>query len=153
MKSIVWSGAVAIEVFRAEVVYLITNSKGYLYDEIENILKDDLGMKDAAAISFSKEIRKCLDEEDDVLPPGLTLDIPCSLGGRDIFVIFEGTPKTLKDGVIIHELYHATRHICRNRGVDDEETEAYMQEYLYEKFKEHIACLGKAKKEKEEKKE
>ena len=30
MKSIVWSGAVAIEVFRAEVVYLITNSKGIL---------------------------------------------------------------------------------------------------------------------------
>lgn len=153
MKSVVWSGAISIDMFHSEVVFLITNSKGYLYDEIENVLKDDLGMKEAAASSFSKEIRSCLDEEEEVLPPGLTLDIPCSLGGRDIFVIFNGTPKTLKDNVIIHELYHATRHICRNRGVDDEETEAYMQEYLYEKFKEQIACFGKVKKEKEEKKE
>lgn len=134
--------------FHAEVAFIITTSKAYLYNDIESVLKDDLGMKENVANGFSKEIRKILDDEEDILSPGLTLDIPSCVGGRGVFVIFNGTPKTLKEGVIIHELHHATRHICRDRGVDDDETEAYMQEYLYEQLKEQIASLGKEKKEK-----
>lgn len=144
-----YSGAVAIDMFRSEVVFLITNSKNGLYEDIEDILNDDLGMEESEAKEFSKEIRKCLENEE-FLPLGLTLDIPLSTGARDIFIIFEGTPKTLKDSVVVHELYHATRHICHSRGVDDEETEAYMLEYLYEKFKEKIACLSKVRKENKE---
>lgn len=141
----VYSGAIAIDIFRSEVVFLITNSKDGLYEDIENILKDDLNMEESIAKEFSKEIRRYLDDEK-FLPLGLTLDISLSTGARDIFIIFEGTPKTLKDSVAVHELYHATRHICRDRGVDDEETEAYMLEYLYEKFKEQITCINKTKK-------
>ncbi len=78
------------------------------------------------------------------------MNIQCSTGAKDIFVIFSGTPKSLKDGVIIHELHHAARQICEDRGVEDKETEAYMQEYLYDKIKECITDFLKGKKENKE---
>lgn len=147
MKAEIWAGGIGIDVFRAEVIVIITNSKGYLYEDIENVLQDDLGIEKNIAKEFSKEIKRYLDDEE-VLPPGVTLDIPCSTGGREVFVILDGTPKSIKDSVVVHEMYHATRNICRDRGVDDEETEAYMQEYLYDKFKEQVSDFLKSKKEK-----
>lgn len=32
--------------------------------------------------------------------------------------------------VLIHELTHAMQYICRSKGIDDIETEAYLMEYL-----------------------
>lgn len=60
----------------------------------------------------------------------MTLDIEGLTGGRDVFVIFDGTPKTVTKEVIIHEMVHAMQCICDTRGIDDMETEAYMVEYL-----------------------
>ncbi len=123
------SCAIHIDMFYSEVIVLITNSKDYLYNEVESVLSDDLGMKKEYAKGFAPEIQKYLDEEN-VLPPGMTLDIEGLTGGRDVFVIFEGTPKTVTKEVIIHEMVHAMQCICDTRGIDDRETEAYMVEYL-----------------------
>lgn len=60
----------------------------------------------------------------------MTLDIESLTGGRDVFVIFDGTPKTVTKEVIIHEMVHAMQCICNTRGIDDRETEAYMVEYF-----------------------
>ena len=81
------------------------------------------------AKDFASEIQKYLDEEN-VLPPGMTLNIESSTGGKDVFVIFDGTPKTVTKEVIIHEMVHAMQCICDTKGIDDRETEAYMVEYL-----------------------
>lgn len=144
-KGKIWSGVIDVEIFHSEVIWFITNSKDFLYEDVEKVLSEDLGMTDKYAKEFSKEIRKYLDE-DEVLPPGETLDILCSTGGRDFFVIFNGTPNTIDTEVIIHEFHHATTDICKERGIKDEETEAYMQEYLYHRFKEQITNLYKSKK-------
>lgn len=123
------SCAIHIDMFYSEVIVLITNSKDYLYNEVESVLSDDLGMKEEYAKDFAPEIQKCLDEEK-VLPPGITMDIESITGGRDVFVVFEGTPKTVTKEVIIHEMVHAMQCICDTRGIDNRETEAYMVEYL-----------------------
>lgn len=128
-KEKICSCAIHIDMFYSEVIVLITNSKDYLYNEVESVLSDDLGMKKECAKDFASEIQKYLDEEN-VLPPGMTLDIESITGGRDVFVIFDGTPKTVTKEVIIHEMVHAMQCICDTRGIDDRETEAYMVEYL-----------------------
>lgn len=87
MKANIWSGVIDLEIFHSEVIFIITNSKDYLNQEIVKVLSEDLGMKDKYANEFSAEIRKSLDE-DEVLPPGQLLDVPCSTGGRDFFLIF-----------------------------------------------------------------
>ena len=123
------SCAIHIDMFYSEVIVMMTTSKEYLYNEVESVLSDDLGMKEESAKDFASEIQKYLDEEK-VLPPGITMDIESITGGRDVFVVFEGTPKTVTNEVIIHEMVHATQCICDTRGIDDRETEAYMVEYL-----------------------
>lgn len=128
-KEKICSCAIHIDMFYSEVIVLITNSKDYLYNEVESVLSDDLGMKEESARDFASEIQKYLDEEK-VLPPGITMDIESITGGRDVFVVFEGTPKTVTKEVIIHEMVHAMQCICDTRGIDDRETEAYMVEYL-----------------------
>ena len=128
-KEKICSCAIHIDMFYSEVIVLITNSKDYLYNEVESVLSDGLGMKEESAKDFASEIQKYLDEEK-VLPPGITMDIESITGGRDVFVIFEGIPKTVTKEVIIHEMVHAMQCICDTRGIDDRETEAYMVEYL-----------------------
>ena len=128
-KNKICSTAIHIDMFCSEVIVMITTSKEYLYEEVENVLSEDLGMKKEYAKDFAPEIQKYLDEEN-VLPPGMTLNIESSTGGRDVFIIFDGTPKTITKEVIIHEMVHAMQCICDIRGVDDRETEAYMVEYL-----------------------
>lgn len=128
-KNKICSAAIHIDMFRSEVVVMITTSKEYLYEEVENVLSEDLGMKSEWAKDFASEIQKYLAEEI-VLPPGMTLDIEGLTGGRDVFVIFDGTPKTITKEVIIHEMVHAMQCICDVREIDDKETEAYMVEYL-----------------------
>lgn len=128
-KDKIFSSIISIDIFYSEVIVMITTSKEYLYEEVESVLSEDLGMKNEWAKDFASEIQKNLDEEK-VLPPGMTLDIEGSTGGRDVFIIFDGTPKTVTKEVIIHEMTHAMQCICDTRGIDDRETEAYMVEYL-----------------------
>lgn len=123
------SCAIHIDMFYSEVIVMMTTSKEYLYNEVESVLSDDLGMREENAKDFASEIQKYLDEEK-VLPPGITMDIESITGGRDVFVVFEGTPKTVTKEVIIYEMVHAMQCICDTRGIDDRETEAYMVEYL-----------------------
>lgn len=128
-KNKICSCVIPIGMFNSEVIVMTTTSKEYLYEEVENVLSEDLGMKSEWAKDFASEIQKYLDEEK-VLPPGMTLDIEGLTGGRDVFVIFDGTPKTIIKEVIIHEMIHAMQCICGTKGIDDRETEAYMVEYL-----------------------
>ena len=72
--------------FYSEVIVMTTTSKEYLYKEVENVLSEDLGMKNEWAKNFASEIQKYLDEEK-VLPPGVTLDIEGLTGGRDVFIV------------------------------------------------------------------
>lgn len=131
------------DVFRSSVLCLIASNKKYLYDEIPNVLSEDFGILKEDIGYFTKKLRKCLDEEGDILPLGMTIDIDAPKGGVLIFVIFDGTPKTVAKETIIHEMCHVMQNICRYRGIEDNETEAYLLEYLCHKFFEQIANFNK----------
>lgn len=139
----IYSNSIQVELFDKEVVILITNSKDFLHDDIEKVLSEDLGMVEECAKEFAKEIQEILEEEN-FLPLGLTTTITTKQGYKDIFCIFEGTsPKAISKEVIIHEMFHAMKSICKSAGVDDEETMAYMLEYLCKKFFEIVDAFGK----------
>ena len=128
-KDKIWSMGIPVDIFRRDVAVIITNSREFLQEEIESVLKDDLLMESNYAKEFANVRREELKIEDP-FPLGLTYVIQSSDSGKGTFVILNGTPKTLSKTVIIHEMYHAMRKICKDRGVDDEETEAYLLEFM-----------------------
>ena len=137
------SNNIPVDMFNKEVIILITNSKGYLQDEIEGVLAEDLGMRDDIAKEFADELKDILKEED-FLFPGTTITLTTNKGYTDVFCIFNGdSPKSVPKEVIIHEMFHAMRSICKTSGVDDEETMAYMLDYLCRKFFEICNTFGK----------
>ena len=137
------SNRIPVDIFDKEVIILITNSKNYLQDEIEGVLAEDLGMRNDIAKEFADELKSVLKEED-YLTAGLTTTITTNKGYKDVFCIFDGdSPKSLSKEVIIHEMFHAMRSICKTSEVDDEETMAYMLDYLCRKFFEISNTFGK----------
>jgi hypothetical protein len=50
---------------------------------------------------------------------------------------------------MVHEFHHATYNLCDTRGINDEETEAYLQEYLFHdmlcKVDDYVAAEKKSK--------
>lgn len=137
------SNSIPVELFDREIIILITNSKDFLYDKIEEVLSEDLGMIDKYAKEFAEELREVLKEEQ-YLSPGLTVSVTTESGYSNTFCIFEGnSPKDITKEVIIHEMYHAMSAICRKAGVEDEETSAYLIEYLCHKFFEIATNFGK----------
>lgn len=137
------SNQIPVDIFGKEVIILITNSKSYLQDEIEKVLAEDLGFKDDIAKEFADELKDILKEED-FLFPGTTIALTTNKGYTDVFCIFKGdSPKSVPKEVIIHEMFHAMRSICKTSGVNDEETMAYMLDYLCRKFFEICNTFGK----------
>ena len=136
-KDEIYGMSISVNIFRREVIVLLTNSKDFLMDNLEKVLSEDLGMENKYAKDFSETLVECLKEEEP-FPLGLTYELESLDSGKETFVILDGTPKTLSKDVVIHEMYHAMRKICNDRGVDDEETEAYMLEYLCHELFEQI---------------
>lgn len=50
---------------------------------------------------------------------------------------------------MVHEFYHAVSSLCDTRGIDDEETEAYLLEYMFHemlcKVDDYVAAQKKGK--------
>ena len=79
-------------------------------DDLKEVLKEDDSCFTATTFSFSQD----------------TVSAVVVIYGEDILDV--------TDEKLVHEMYHATRRICSSHGVDDEETEAYMLEYLCNQF-------------------
>lgn len=57
----------------------------------------------------------------------------------DIVVIMKKIPKTSSEyGSLYHEIHHACRFICEDRGIDDNEAEAYLFEYVCDVITERL---------------
>lgn len=69
-KDKICSCVISIDMFCSEVIVMMTTSKDYLYEEVESVLSEGLGMKKEWAKDFTSKIQKYIDEEK-VLPPGM----------------------------------------------------------------------------------
>ena len=69
-------------------------------------------------------------EEDGYMPPGHTIRLPNESG--DVIMIFKQKDVScIPEEDIVHETHHAAHYALSFRGVEDEECEAYTQEYLF----------------------
>jgi hypothetical protein len=51
---------------------------------------------------------------------------------QDVVMVFDNSCiADVSEETIVHETHHASHMICTSRGIDDEETETYTQEYLF----------------------
>ena len=118
---------VVVDVFKTAVLVLVASTMEDVFKDLPEIYRN-INPK----IDPSKDIRVLEDayEEDGFMPPGHTIQLPNEAG--DVIMIFkENSISSVTEELIVHETHHASHYICDYRGVKDEETEAYVQEHLF----------------------
>ena len=78
-------------------------------DEIKEVLKDDYAYKGTTFCFSGSPIDACV-------------------------LVYADNLMEVTYEVIVHELYHAMKRVCSSHGIEDEEAEAYMLEYLCNQF-------------------
>jgi hypothetical protein len=124
-----WYTTISLDIFGTDVLVVVSQDREVLFGDISKIWS-----KLYSNHNVDKDVKaiKDLIEEDgeNEMPPGRTITINNRY--QDVIVVFNSISiAKVPEETIVHEMYHATRSICRSRGIDDEETEAYILEYLF----------------------
>ena len=119
---------IEISIFRTAVLVMVSKDAEQMLADFPRIYKRYHVKKEAMKEDF--KIFRQIIEEDGLSALGQTIKLPNESG--DVLILFhEDTIADVTEEVIVHETHHATTFLCKERGVDDEETEAYMQEYMF----------------------
>jgi hypothetical protein len=122
---------IQLDIFRTAVLVLVAKSREDIIEDLPAIY-NELGIDREAAAEDIKMIEKEWAQSDDeyFMPPGYTIRLANDAG--DVIMMFKADSiADVSEGFIVHETHHATSFILGFRGIDDEECEAYMQEYMY----------------------
>ena len=120
--------SITLDIFRCSVLILVGENEETIIDGLPDLFKENEWGGVEQTIKHIKENH--IDNDD--LGPYQGRTIP---DGVDAVVIFlADNISEVSEEIALHELGHAMRHICRVHGVDDEETEMYMHEYLFHQF-------------------
>lgn len=118
---------ITVDIFKTAVLVLVADTMEDVITDLPEVYKNI--NPDIDFVNDIKEIEKIY-EEDGYMPPGHTIQLPNDAG--DVIIIFkEINISKISEELIVHETHHASHYICDYRGVKDEETEAYVQEYLF----------------------
>lgn len=129
-KPTIYSFLIDEELFQTVTIVIMCSSIKYLGNHLQDLLKEYIeDNKDA--LHYANELKEYIDEN---FPLGLTVDIPSLKGGSINFVLLEGTPNNISLELVIHEMCHVMQNICKTRGIEDAETEAYLIEYLVHRY-------------------
>ncbi len=122
---------IEISIFRSAVLVVVAKNRkdilkdlAFIYSELKvprKALLEDINM--------IKDIWHD-DEDPDYMPPGETIRLANASG--DVIMFFNAdTVADVSEELIVHETHHAATYLCKFRGINDEECEAYVQEYLF----------------------
>lgn len=119
---------ITLNIFRCSVLVIVGKDEESIIAGLPDLYNNN-GWKDVDRVI--KLIRKDHCDGDDLdLYQGRTIP-----DGVDAFVIFLASSiAEVPEETALHELGHAMRHVLRVHGVDDEETEMYIHEYLFHEF-------------------
>ncbi len=113
-----------LDIFRCSVVVIVGPNNETLLKGLPKLFKDYNVKSDIT----KEEFRECLGREK--LYGGVTIQ-----DGVDVLVLLKAENiLEVSNETLVHEMLHATNIVCKVHGVDDEETRAYMIEYLCNKF-------------------
>lgn len=137
----IWFGTISVNFLNTAILVIVGDNADVLKDAAPKIDKE---LNTANLVQ--EGIRKLL--EGDYLYSS-TLTAPNE--AKDIIVFFNApTPDKVHYETMVHEFHHAVSSLCDFRGIDDEETEAYLQEYLFHKMlckvDDYVAAQKKGKK-------
>lgn len=130
MKKLEFSGVVIdLDIFRCSVLILVGKDEETIQKGLPDLYKcNEWSNNDLE--NTKKLIAEVFKDNDDNIWKGIT--IPNEVDAIVVFREKDITKVSMKTAV--HELYHAMRKICESHGVEDEETEAYLLEYLFSQF-------------------
>lgn len=136
----IWFDTISVNILHTAILVLVGDNADILKDAAPKIDKE---LNTANLVQ--EGVKKIL--EDDYLYD-CTLTAPNV--ANDIIVFFHAkSPKDVPYETMVHEFHHAVSSLCNFRGIDDEETEAYLQEYLFSmmlnKVDDYVAAEKKSK--------
>ena len=117
-----WYSTIGIDFLSTAVLVIVCDDKDTLIDTAKTI-DEDLNTE-----NLVQEAVKVLTKDDYLYSS--TLEAPN--GVKDVIVFFNAaSPDRVEYETMVHEFHHAVSFLCDFRGIEDEETEAYLQEYLF----------------------
>lgn len=136
----IWFDTIGINIFNTAILVLVGDNADNLKNAAPKIDKE---------LNTANLVQECVKKliEDDYLYD-CTLTAPNAV--KDIIVFFHAkSPKDVPYETMVHEFHHAAYDLCDTRGINDEETEAYLQEYLFHdmlcKVDDYVAAEKKSK--------
>lgn len=123
-----WYTAVNMLTFRDSFLIVITPDKATLLEEIRAIHKD-LGIVRELE-EYVRNLTKLI-EEGAEYAEATTYMIDTPSFRSYLICFFRDNPSQVKYSTVVHEAHHAASFLCDSRGIDDEETETYIQEYTF----------------------
>ena len=119
---------ITLDIFRCSVAVLVAPDKESVIKGVPKLYKKWKVPKEDTEKEI-KSIKEAIDSDEDIWK-GITVP-----SGVDAVVIFlEKDISEVSEECAVHEFNHAMRYICRVHGMEDEETESYMLEYLCNQF-------------------
>ena len=121
----IWYTTIDIDIFATSIIVIVCNDK-------ETIKKDtpEIDRKLGTVNLLTSWADKTLSDN---FLCSHTAQAPNGLG--DVIVFFNAeNPGEVSYETMVHEFHHATYSLCSFRGIDDEETEAYIHEHLFHKM-------------------
>lgn len=123
-ECISWYCTINIDVLHTCIIVLVGNDK----DDLEATAPDIDKALDTANL-----IQEAVKEIIEDYLRSCTLKAPNE--AQDVIVFFNAeAPDKVSYEVMVHEFHHASNMLCESRGIEDEETEAYLQEHLFHKM-------------------
>lgn len=125
---------IQLDIFRTAVLVLVSKSREDILEDLPTIY-NEIGLGKEESAKDIKMIEKEWLQSDDecFMPPGYTIRLANDAG--DVIMMFKADSiADVSEELIVHETHHATSFILGFRGIDDEECEAYVQEYMFNKL-------------------
>lgn len=123
-ECISWYCTINIDVLHTSIIVLVGNDKDDLKvtaPDIDKALGTSNLIQEAVKRIIEDYLRSC------------TLEVPNEV--QDVIVFFNAeAPDKVIYETMVHEFHHASNMLCESRGIEDEETEAYLQEHLFHKM-------------------
>lgn len=121
----IWYTTIDIDIFTTSIIVIVSDDKETIKEEAPKI-DEKLGTVNLLTSWADKTFNGNFLYDH-------TAQAPNESG--DVVVFFNAeNPSKVSYETMVHEFHHATDFLCSSRGIDDEETEAYIHEHLFHKM-------------------
>lgn len=119
-----------LDILKSGVLFIVSPDKETFLKNILRLIHKEIIDKQHQG-ELIKDLIDCF-SKDKVLYPGTTFETFTTDGTQYLVVVLQEDLSNL-DSTLVHEMYHVTYKLFKERGIEDEEVFAYTLEYLFSK--------------------